>query len=69
MYENFWDVLDLDNGGVIQLIALAKIRASCTWESTLLIFQEYEIGKPYSNIAYISSLFLPIAGDAEPGLP
>lgn len=25
MYENFWDVLDLDNCVVTQLIALAKI--------------------------------------------
>lgn len=45
-----------------------KSKASCTWESTLFIFREYEIGKPYSDIAYISSLFLPIAADAEPGL-
>lgn len=45
-----------------------KSIASCTLEGTLFIFQEYEIVKPYSNTAYISSLFLPIGGDAEPGL-
>lgn len=28
MYEDFWDVLDLGNGVVTQLIALAKIHSS-----------------------------------------